>query len=518
MSNRYKIEYRLYKDMGAASPGVYTLWDGNAQQISDAVVKTEINKAGSFDFTIYPAHDHYDKMIPRLGFVTVYDMGGSNPRLLFNGQVRTTQTGLYGEKTVHCEGDLGLLNDWYVNAMSFDELPDSETPGSYYPGLTAEQAMQLIFGQTVNITTYETSDTSKYYVPMMYPTSKIEISKERYMQCFRSFYSKGVEFATTTQKTTVATKIVKNGSVIIPTLSNCDYMTGLMPWSVREGTALQALNDFLKNWPGRIEISYPVDLWHPVFTYTQQANVPTVYATQPVQEGLNILDLDITVEPEDALVTYITPIFRAWYITSHIYRTNGEETAWRQPGTPVNIASLQTEYGTRNGSPREVKVWFDFDKMMNYLDALPVDSQGYFYTKPTGTVVTALDNWYRQKGTDITEVTFNDVCQIRMNEIMSQFTAWLADHTANDLFLKTDNVEIDLAEGTEYNVKVVDLSLVAGSGYEDAPFEVGTYAQYKNTDLLVESKTVNLFEPQNNTVDLNSKKSNLTDYLSKAGA
>lgn len=509
MSNRYTIEYRTYKDMGAATPPVYTLWDGNGQQISDAVVKTGINKAGSFDFTIYPAHDHYSKMIPRMGFCTVWDNAYTPAKLVFNGQIRRTRRDLYGVKTVECEGDLGLLNDWQLNKAALNQVPDAETIGTYYPGVTAEQAFKLIFGQTVLVTAYVTEQVAtSYHIPSGMIGAGTEIPEELYMAIFSSKYSNGVAFSKTASKTTTALKLVKDGSVIIPTLGTCSFDDGLKPFEFPEGPAMESLKKYLKQWPGRIVITYPVDLWHPVFAYTKAAAVTKHVCTQAVAEGVNILDLTINTEPEEPLVTYITPVYRAWYATTNNLRDNGEANAWRQEGAGIEISSLATEYGTRNGSPKAVEVRVDYDKLQSYLESL-----GVYYHPSRITFPTAYDDWYLITDTQLTTpYTLNDVVLYHMSALNQQLQAWMADPAATDLFASMDEWSIGPADGTTYDIRVIDRNLVDAT---IEAFEVGDYATYNSTELLVTGKTLDLWHPENNAVELNGGTETLSEYLGK---
>ena len=511
MSNRYTIEYRLYKDMGAATPPVYTLWDGNGQQISDAVVKTGINKAGSFGFTIYPTHDHYSKMIPRLGFVTVWDKAYTPAKLVFNGQIRRVRRDLYGAKTVECEGDLGLLNDWRLNKAALNQVPDTETLGTYYPGVTAEQALKLIFGQTVSVTAYvtaETGDPTSYHIPRALGGNGEEVSEWMYKKLFMGFWSDGVTFAKTASKTTASLKLAKDSSVIIPTLGTCSFDEGLKPFEFPEGAAMESLKKYLKQWPGRIEISYPVDLWHPVFTYVKAAAVTKHVCTQTVAEGVNILELETKIEPEEPLVTHIMPVYRAWYSSTNNLRDNGEANAWRQEGAGIEISSLATEYGTRNGSPKAVEVRVDYDKLQSYLESL-----GVYYHPSTVMFPTAYDDWYLVTDTQLTTpYTLNDVVLYHMTAINQQLQAWMSDPAATDLFASMDEWSIGPADGTTYDIRVIDRNLIDSTV---EAFEVGDYATYNSTELLITEKTMDLFHPENNAVELNGGTETLSEYLGK---
>lgn len=70
-------------------------------------VELEVNKTGSFIFTMHPSHPRYG-MIQRLkSIITVYQ----DDYLLFRGRVLDDEIGWHNEKTIFCEGDLAFLLD-----------------------------------------------------------------------------------------------------------------------------------------------------------------------------------------------------------------------------------------------------------------------------------------------------------------------------------------------------------------------------------------------------------------------
>lgn len=71
------------------------------------VVKLELNKTGSFTFTIYPTHPYYDKLQRLKSIITVYQ----GDYLLFRGRILNDELGFHNEKQVTCEGELAFLVD-----------------------------------------------------------------------------------------------------------------------------------------------------------------------------------------------------------------------------------------------------------------------------------------------------------------------------------------------------------------------------------------------------------------------
>lgn len=67
----------------------------------------ELNKTGSFSFTIYPDHPYYGSIQKLKSIITVYQ----EDYLLFRGRVLDDEIGFYNERRVTCEGELAFLLD-----------------------------------------------------------------------------------------------------------------------------------------------------------------------------------------------------------------------------------------------------------------------------------------------------------------------------------------------------------------------------------------------------------------------
>lgn len=76
-------------------------------QIFNPSVEVELNKTGSFDFSIYPAHPRYGLIKKLRSIITVYQ----DDYLLFRGRVLDDEIGFYNDKAVTCEGELAFLLD-----------------------------------------------------------------------------------------------------------------------------------------------------------------------------------------------------------------------------------------------------------------------------------------------------------------------------------------------------------------------------------------------------------------------
>lgn len=90
---------------------IYHPWDKDLQ-ISDPKLEKELNKNGSFSFSIYPdnpLYNHLEKLKSKV-HILWFDNSG-NEKEIFRGRVLSEETDFDGEKTVTCEGDLAFLLD-----------------------------------------------------------------------------------------------------------------------------------------------------------------------------------------------------------------------------------------------------------------------------------------------------------------------------------------------------------------------------------------------------------------------
>lgn len=78
-------------------------------------VSKEVNAVDSLEFTIPETNPSYSDVKPLEGIVTAYD--GEN--IIFRGRVMEATRNLYRQKTVRCEGDIGVLNDVILRPYTF---------------------------------------------------------------------------------------------------------------------------------------------------------------------------------------------------------------------------------------------------------------------------------------------------------------------------------------------------------------------------------------------------------------
>lgn len=94
--------YRVYCDDDL-------IYDNRLSQLSliNPSLSLELNKTGSFTFTIYPSHPYFDKLKKLKSIITVYQ----DDFLIFRGRILNDKQGWHNEKQVTCEGELAFLLD-----------------------------------------------------------------------------------------------------------------------------------------------------------------------------------------------------------------------------------------------------------------------------------------------------------------------------------------------------------------------------------------------------------------------
>lgn len=98
------MRYKVYSDNTLIFD---SRWHDKNRQIYDASVDLELNKTGSFSFTIYPSHPAFSVLQKLKSIITVYQ----DDYLLFRGRILNDEQGWYNEKQVSCEGELAFLVD-----------------------------------------------------------------------------------------------------------------------------------------------------------------------------------------------------------------------------------------------------------------------------------------------------------------------------------------------------------------------------------------------------------------------
>lgn len=106
--------YRIYADSTL-------IYDSRLEDyvISKGEITKEVNKSGSFEFTIYQNNPYFDRIQKLKTIITVY----KGNKLIFRGRVISDETGFYNDKTFICEGELSFLLDSIQRPYDFTGSP-----------------------------------------------------------------------------------------------------------------------------------------------------------------------------------------------------------------------------------------------------------------------------------------------------------------------------------------------------------------------------------------------------------
>lgn len=109
----YKITIKNYYQAGKLVTDEKTLYTIPIQEsdienvLTDPSVSCELNKTGTFEFTIYPNHPYYHALAQMRTIMRVEYDGDT----IFRGRILTIDNTMSGVKKVHCEGSLAFLMD-----------------------------------------------------------------------------------------------------------------------------------------------------------------------------------------------------------------------------------------------------------------------------------------------------------------------------------------------------------------------------------------------------------------------
>ena len=87
----------------------------NDYKIVSPKLELELNKAGKFEFLIYPTHPHYGLIKKMKSIITVYH----EDELIFRGRVLNSEKGWINESKVTCEGELAFFNDSIIRPYNY---------------------------------------------------------------------------------------------------------------------------------------------------------------------------------------------------------------------------------------------------------------------------------------------------------------------------------------------------------------------------------------------------------------
>lgn len=84
-------------------------------KINKGSISLEINKSGSFTFSIYPDHFYYDKFVKLKTVITVY----KSDKIVFRGRILNDDSDYQNNKNITCEGEYGFFQDSIIRPFDF---------------------------------------------------------------------------------------------------------------------------------------------------------------------------------------------------------------------------------------------------------------------------------------------------------------------------------------------------------------------------------------------------------------
>lgn len=119
----------------------------------------ELNKTGSFTFTIYSNHPNYDKLKKLKSIIQVF----KDNELYFRGRILNDKVGFYNEKQVSCEGELAFLLDSIQRPFKFPATDtDPASPADYFTFLINRHNAQVDEDHQFVIGTISVTDSNNY--------------------------------------------------------------------------------------------------------------------------------------------------------------------------------------------------------------------------------------------------------------------------------------------------------------------------------------------------------------------
>ena len=140
--------YKIYADDTLIYDSTYEEY-----KINKGIINLEVNKSGSFIFSVYPDHFYYDSFIRLKTVITVY----KSNRIVFRGRILNDITDYWNNKVITCEGELGFLQDSIIRPFTF-----TGTPEELFRSLIEQHNGQVDPFKRFNIGTVTVEDPNDY--------------------------------------------------------------------------------------------------------------------------------------------------------------------------------------------------------------------------------------------------------------------------------------------------------------------------------------------------------------------
>ena len=223
---------------------IYDPLGGDATQVSDATITSEINKAGNLEFTIDVNNQAYNRVSPLTTFIQVYEDG----TIVWRGRIIAIEKDFYNNKKITCEGLLGFFNDilfvpdefgWYEPEK---EEPDPGTGGETEPDQPVENPQQdpsdyfdtkqiiIGVGETSKTLTINKSEGGIPFIPTFTATYSDTVSYERAKVTLTHGYLGYTENVTSEESTQF---FIDNGTTVSgKVVFHPEHLGGFDSWGV----------------------------------------------------------------------------------------------------------------------------------------------------------------------------------------------------------------------------------------------------------------------------------------------
>lgn len=160
------MRYQVYSDE-------YLIFDSalESYNIINPQLDLELNKTGTFSFTIYPDNPNIERLQKLKSIITVYQ----NDYIIFRGRILNDQKGWHNERQVSCEGELAFLLDSIQRPYDFSGSPND------------------LFAQLINAHNEQVDDNKKFLVgniTVTDPNDYIARSDTQYLNTLDSMMEK----------------------------------------------------------------------------------------------------------------------------------------------------------------------------------------------------------------------------------------------------------------------------------------------------------------------------------------
>ena len=140
--------YKIYADDTLIYDSTYEEY-----KINKGIINLEVNKSGSFIFSVYPDHFYYDSFIRLKTVITVY----KSNKIVFRGRILNDITDYWNNKVITCEGELGFLQDSIIRPFTF-----TGTPEAFFRNMIEQHNGQVDPFKRFNIGTVTVVDPNEY--------------------------------------------------------------------------------------------------------------------------------------------------------------------------------------------------------------------------------------------------------------------------------------------------------------------------------------------------------------------